>query len=110
MNVDDKVCEDTDEVRRKYCSLDQTFDLMTSKDYKVRFVAEYVQTKIRYQKLHNMLVQYDAAVLDFQPVCPIEILRKQASVMGSYLYVLETRAAAERIKLPVVQVSYGELL
>ena len=37
--------------------LKDTIDLMTSEDYKDRFKAEYYQTKIRYDKLHKMLVK-----------------------------------------------------
>ena len=34
-----------------------TVDLMTSEDYKERFKAEYLQTKIRYESLHKMLTK-----------------------------------------------------
>ena len=37
-------------------TLSDTVYLMCSKDYKDRFKAEYYQTKIRYDKLHKMLV------------------------------------------------------
>ena len=37
--------------------------------------------------------------LNFTPTCPIDLLRKQASVMGQYLYILETRAAIENVDL-----------
>lgn len=88
-----------------YTNLSETVDIMNSPDYKVRLVAEYVQTNIRYQKLHNMLVKYDANKLDFEPTCPVELLRKQKTVMGSYLYTLETRMEMEDVNRPVVQVS-----
>ena len=68
-------------------------------DYKLRFVAEYCDLEDKYQKLHKMLVKYDAGKLEFTPTCPIDLLRKQASIMGQYLYVLETRAQIEDIKL-----------
>ena len=76
-----------------------TISLMTSDNYKERFIAEYYQTKIRYEKLHKMLVNYDANTLDFEPNCPIEILRNQCSHMGTYLYDLEVRAEIEKIEL-----------
>lgn len=76
-----------------------TISLMTSNNYKERFIAEYYQTKIRYEKLHKMLVKYDAGTLDFEPTCSIEILRSQCSHMGSYLYDLEVRAEIEKIEL-----------
>lgn len=90
---------------KTYTNLSETVDIMNSPDYKVRLVAEYAQTKIRYQKLHNMLVKYDANKLDFEPTCPVELLRKQKMVMGSYLYTLETRMEMEDVNRPVVQVS-----
>ena len=37
-------------------TLSDTIDLMCSNDYKDRFKAEYYQTKIRYDKLHKVLV------------------------------------------------------
>ena len=80
-------------------SLDCTVPLMLSDDYKERFKAEYYQTKIRYDKLHKMLVRYDAGTLEFEPSCPIEILRNQCSHMGTYLYDLEVRAEIEKIEL-----------
>ena len=83
----------------KYTKLSDTIYLMDSEDYKDRFKAEYYQTKIRYNKLHKMLVKYDAEMLDFQPSCPIEILKRQCSHMGEYLFDLEVRAEIEKIEL-----------
>lgn len=68
-------------------------------EYKIRFVNEYKELKNRYQKLHNMLVRFDAGKLDFTPTCPIQLLREQAAVMGKYLYILEERAVIEDIDL-----------
>lgn len=68
-------------------------------DYKGRMAAEYHELKTRYDKLHKMLVKYDAGKLEFTPTCPIELLREQASVMGRYLYILETRALIEEVDL-----------
>ena len=68
-------------------------------DYKLKMVKEYKELKDRYDKLHAMLVKYDAGKLDFTPTCPIDLLRKQASVMGQYLYILETRAVIENVDL-----------
>lgn len=70
-------------------------------DYKLRMVKEYKELKNKYDKLHAMLVKYDAGKLDSTPTCPIDLLRKQASVMGQYLYILETRAAIENVDLKV---------
>lgn len=68
-------------------------------DYKLRMINEYKELKGKYDRLHRMLVKYDAGKLDFTPTCPIDLLRKQASIMGQYLYVLETRAVIEDINL-----------
>ena len=79
--------------------LKDTIKFMDSEDFKERFVAEYQQTKIRYDKLHAMIVKYEAGTLQFSPVTPLEILKKQASFMGQYLYILELRAQLEGIEL-----------
>lgn len=79
--------------------LSDTIELMTSEDYKERFKAEYWQTKIRYDKLHDMIVKYEAGTLNFEPNCSLEIFKKQASAMGNYLYLLEVRAEIEGITL-----------
>ena len=73
--------------------------LMCSEDYKDRFRAEYLQLKMRYNKLHNMVVKYEANTLDFKPSCNIELLKKQKAAMGNYLYCLEVRAQVEGIDL-----------
>lgn len=77
--------------------LRDTVALMNSEDYKERFKAEYIQTRIRYEKLHDMIVRYDAGTLDFKPSCPLAILKDQAAAMGRYLYCLEVRAQMEGI-------------
>lgn len=79
--------------------LKDTIDMMTSADYKERFKAEYYQTKIRYEKLHQMCVKYEAGTLDFTPTCSLGLLKAQKAAMGQYLYCLEIRAEIEGIKL-----------
>lgn len=79
--------------------LKDTVDLMNSEDYKERFKAEYLQTKIRHDKLHKMLVKKAARTLDFEPTCPITLLMEQKRYMGEYLRILETRAEVEGISL-----------
>lgn len=81
--------------------LNDTVALMNSEDYKERFRAEYWQTKIRYEKLHRMIVRHDAGTLDFKTTCPIDLLRQQKAHMGQYLYCLEVRAEIEDIDLEV---------
>lgn len=79
--------------------LKDTVQMMESEDFKERFKAEYYQTKIRYDKLHKMIVKYEAGTLNFEPKCCIELLKSQASHMGLYLYTLEVRAEIEGISL-----------
>lgn len=40
--------------------LKDTIKMMNSEDFKERFKAEYYQTKTRYDKLHKMLIKYEA--------------------------------------------------
>ena len=76
-----------------------TVELMVSDDYKNRMKAEYLQTKIRYDKLHKMIVKYESNTLNFEPSCSLDLLKKQVSAMGQYLYYLECRAEIEGIEL-----------
>lgn len=72
---------------------------MLNGDYKKRFQAEYWQTKIRYERLHKMIVQIEAGTCDFEPDTPLELLKEQAKYMGLYLHTLEIRAEAEEIHI-----------
>ena len=54
-------------------TLEETISLMNSEDYKDRFKAEYYQTKIRYEKLHKLLVKHVAGTLNFTPTCSTAI-------------------------------------
>lgn len=79
--------------------LKDTIDLMNSEDYRERFKAEYYQTKIRYDKLHKIIVKMEAGTCNFAPSCSLEIHKEQAKFMGMYLHVLEVRAQIEKIEL-----------
>lgn len=79
--------------------LKDTIELMNSEDYKERFKAEYWQTKIRYDKLHKLIIKIEAGTCDFTPSCSLEIHKEQAKYMGMYLYILEVRAEYEGIDL-----------
>ena len=68
-------------------------------DWKERVQLEYKQLKERYDKLHSMLVKYEAGTLEFTPNCPLDLLKEQAAAMRKYLYVLEVRAQIEGIDL-----------
>lgn len=82
-------------------TLTDIVEMMFSEDYKERFKAEYWQTKVRYNKLHKMIIRYEAGTLDFTPSCPIEVLKEQRRHMGEYLHSLEVRAEIESIDLEV---------
>ena len=79
--------------------LKDTVELMNSKDYKERFKAEYLQAKIRYDKLDAMTVKYEAGTLNFTPICPLELLKEQKKYMGNYIRTLKIRAEIEKIDL-----------
>lgn len=68
-------------------------------DYKERMKKEYRQLKDRYNKLHKMLVKYEAGTLDFTPSCSLELLKEQKAAMGNYLRCLEVRAEIEGVAL-----------
>lgn len=90
------------------CDFDHTIELMRSTDYKDRFRAEYMQTKIRYEKLKAFNTRIEAAERTMyektkadepEHDCPADMLREQQSVMGEYLHILELRAVIEGIEL-----------
>lgn len=99
--------------------MSETVDLMNSKNYKERFVAEYWQTKIRYEALRKMNTKIDACdtiqiscdsaitpemkdeARNDMPrhVSPLSVLRAQERIMEQYLKALELRADIELINL-----------
>lgn len=97
ITLDDKIkeIEDMDEI-----TLKDTVELMNHSDYRVRFIGEYLQTKIRYNSLHRMLIKLEAGTLEFIPTCDSSILEEQCYHMGMYLKQLEIRAEVEKIRLP----------
>lgn len=80
-------------------TLADTIPYMNSSDYKDRFIGEYWQTRIRYDKLHDMTVRYEAGKLNFTPSCPLDLLKEQKKYMGMYLNKLEICAVLEEIDL-----------
>ena len=89
--------------------LHKTATYMVSGDYKKRFIAEYWQTKIRYEKLKAFNNKIEAAMIlksdSIIPVeepkhyCPLHLLQEQQAAMGKYLKMLELRAVIEKIEL-----------
>lgn len=83
--------------------LKDTIEMMQSSDFKERFIAEYQQVKIRYDKLDEMTVKYEAGTLPFTPNCSLELLKEQKKHMGNYIRCLKIRAEIEGINLKGVQ-------
>lgn len=81
----------------KPMELKDTAAMMCSEDYKERFLAEFHQLGIRYEKLKAMLQKYDEGVLNIHLTCPRSIYDLQLRAMGDYLAVLEARAKIEDI-------------
>ena len=79
--------------------LSQTIDMMTSSDYKERFKAEYAQVVLRYERLKDMLEEWDNGTLGFSPACPRSTYNMQIKAMTDYIEVLEERAVMENIFL-----------
>lgn len=67
--------------------------------WKERFKKEYYELRERFQKLDTMIDQYEKGQLEFEPKCPIDLLKGQRSTMWNYLKILEQRAEIEEIKL-----------
>ena len=84
--------------------LKDTIGLMTSYDWKDRFVAEYLQTKIRYEKLHKLIVKREVGKHGFYTPIPMTSWKEQAYHMGLYLFELEKQAVIHGIELPNVVV------
>lgn len=84
--------------------LKDTVNKMISANYKDRFIAEYMQTKIRYDKLKYFIYEIETAkergVEEPKHDCSIDLLKEQQSAMGYYLRVLEKRAMIEKVSLP----------
>ena len=91
------------ELKETNMELRETIDLMCSSNYKERFIAEYRQTKIRYEKLKNFCNKIEVETMLGKEVtkhdCPLQLLREQQKYMGLYLSILEKRALIENIKL-----------
>lgn len=108
-----KVDEETDNskqgrIHRIYAevwTLGSTADLLRSDNYIERFIAEYLQTKIRFERLRILIGKIEASkicynkLLDFTPATDTYLLKKQADAMDQYLRILEIRAATEGIDL-----------
>ena len=79
--------------------LNDTKEMMTSKDYKERFKAEYYQLLIRLDGLTSMLIKWENNMLDFEPKCSKETLENQVIFMKGYVDILLLRSKIEGIDL-----------
>ena len=66
------------------------------------------EIKERYDKLHRMIVKYEAGTLDFKPKCTVGLLRDQLDTMRHYLEVLEIRAEIENVDLFLTKGAWEE--
>ena len=84
-------------------SLDSTVAMMNSDNYKNRMIAEYHQTKIRYEELKDLCNSIEAAHRTGKEApkhdSPFDMLRDQQMAMGEYLHILEVRAIVEGVEL-----------
>lgn len=81
--------------------LNETVEMMESKDYKERFIAEYIQLKIRMDVLAGMLIKMENNMLDFTPKCSYDLLNGQLKAMNLYAEYLKERAEIEKIDLSI---------
>ncbi len=82
--------------------LSTTVKYMTHPDYRVRFIAEYMQNVIRYNGLRNVLLKDDVGVLEFDILARRNILEDQLYTMNEYINILIKRSILENIPLPKI--------
>ena len=73
--------------------LKDTITLMTSNDYRDRLKAEYLQLKIRMDRLNYFLNR------DPSPLVRLDLMATQYKVMNSYQKLLEVRLLDEEIDI-----------
>ena len=82
-------------------TFDKIIEFLKSDDYRSRAIGEYYFVKDKYNKLHSMIIKREAGKLYFEPICPMEQWKSQASAMGQYLYQLEIKAEIEGYSLNI---------
>ena len=88
-----------EQAEMNHLTLERSAELMLSGDYRARMAAEWAQVAIRLRQLQALLDAYREGKLDFEPTCPITLMREQALVMQEYVDILEKRAELEDIRL-----------
>lgn len=68
-------------------------------DYKQRMAEEYQELNQRVIKLENILYRHRNGNIDFEPNCPIDLLRAQYNAMCAYMSILEVRSEIEDVDL-----------
>ena len=63
-------------------TFDKIIELLKSDDYRSRAIGEYYFVKDKYNKLHAN-IKRAAGKLDFEPNCPMEQWKSQASAMDN---------------------------
>lgn len=81
-------------------NLSDTIPFMLSDDWRDRFIGEYLQLKIRREKLHKLVVKREVGKLDFNTPISLESWQSQEWHMKMYLDELEKQAAIHGIELP----------
>lgn len=79
-----------------------TIPFMLNDYYENRFIAEYLQIKIRHKKLVEFLDAYKDDYIETNINVNQTILKEQVNIMKKYIDVLEKRAEIEDIKLPKI--------
>lgn len=69
------------------------------KAYKKRMVEEFNQLRDRANKLEKMLRKHRLGKLEFEPTCPVHLLKRQYDSMLVYMECLKDRAILEDIDL-----------
>lgn len=77
------------------------YTIITTSDYKSRFIVEYRELEERRTKLNALLRKWCCGELDFEPSCSKDLLMRQLNAMTSYLSILCERADIEGIDLTV---------
>lgn len=99
-----KTVFESNNVEFKKFPIAESAKMMISTDYKVQFIAEYIQIKVRSEKLEQMLSKWKEDKLDSVPKCSFELLNRQLKAMEEYMTILEMRANIENVTLP----TFGE--
>ena len=85
--------------------MSDTIGKMLSKDPKDRMWAAYWQPNLRHRKLKAFTNRIETARLQEKPEpqysCSYDLLRKQQSIMGEYLHVLELRLAIDGLNIDI---------